>query len=115
LKDSILDPDSPDQAALVRNSKSERPRYRVFLYLEGPGLPYVAAVVYHLHSTFKEPTRQVFRTPSNPRCKLVIWTWGLFQVQATISNADGQVIGTLSHDLEYSKDFQSPEVKFVTA
>jgi len=114
VRDSIFDPDSADRTALVRNSKSDKPVYRVFLYLEGSGLPYISAVTYILHPTFKDPTRQVFRTPSNPRCKLEVWTWGLFRVQAIISNREG-AMATLSHDLQYSKEFQSPDVKFSAA
>jgi hypothetical protein len=104
VKDSIRDPDSPDQTARWRNPDSEKPLYRVFLYLDGLGLPYVNAVTYVLHPTFKEPTRQVFRTPSNPRCKLEIWTWGLFRVQAIVTDRDGNML-TLTHDLQYNKEF----------
>jgi hypothetical protein len=112
VKDSIRDPDSPDRTALWRNPDSDRPLYRVFLYLEGLRLPYVNAVTYVLHPTFKEPTRQVFRTPSNPRCKLEIWTWGLFRVQAIVADRDGNMV-TLTHDLQYDKEF--PDVKLVPA
>jgi transcription initiation factor IIF auxiliary subunit len=114
VKDSIFDPESSDRTARVQNPKSDKPLYRVFLYLEGLGLPYVNAVTYVLHPTFDEPTRQVLRTPANPRCKLEIWTWGLFQVQAIISDREGNMF-TLSHDLQYSKDFQSPDLKFTAA
>ena len=96
----------------MRNSNSEKPLYRVFLYLDGPGLPYVNAVTYVLHPTFKEPTRQVFRTPANPRCKLEMWTWGLFRVQAIVTDRQGNMF-TLSHDLQYNSQF--PEVKFTAA
>lgn len=112
VKDSIFDPDSTDRTALVRNSDSEKPLYRVFLYLDGPGLPYVNAATYVLHPTFKNPSRLVYRTPSNPRCKLELWTWGLFTVQVVISNSEGQMY-TLSHDLQYDKEF--PGVSFIAA
>src|SRR6266852_4678341 len=112
VKDSVLDPDSTERIAPVRNPKDQRPLYRVFLYLDGPGLPYVNAVTYILHPTFKEPTRQVIRAPANPRCKLEMWTWGLFRVQAVITDRQGGMV-TLSHDLQYSKEF--PEVKFAAA
>jgi transcription initiation factor IIF auxiliary subunit len=112
VQDSLLDPDSTDRTALVRNTKSDKPLYRVFLFLDGPGLPYVNAVTYILHPTFREPTRQVSRTTANPRCKLEMWTWGLFRVQAIITDRQGEMV-TLSHDLQYSKEF--PEVKFAAA
>jgi len=113
VQDSLIDPDSSDRVtALVRNTKSDKPVYRVFLYLDGPGLPYVAAVTYVLHPTFKEPTRQVVRTPANPRCKLELWTWGLFRVQVIVSDSEGGMV-TLTHDLQYNREF--PEVKFAAA
>ena len=112
VKDSVLDPDSTDRTARVRNATGQKKRYRVFLYLEGPGLPYVNAVTYVLHPTFKDPTRQVFRTPFNPRCKLEMWTWGLFRVQAIITDSEGNMT-TLTHDLQFTKDFDIPDVKFV--
>ena len=112
VKDSIIDPDATDRTALWRNPSSDKPLYRVFLYLDGPGLPYVNAVTYVLHPSFKDPTRQVFRTPANPRCKLEMWTWGLFRVQAIVTDHQGNMV-TLSHDLQYSKDF--PSARFVAA
>jgi len=112
VRDSLIDPDSPDGAALVRNSHSERPLYRVFLYLDGLGLSFVTGVTYVLHPSFKEPTRAVFRSLANPRCKLEIWTWGLFRVQAIITDSQGSMT-TLAHDLEYNKEF--PDVKFIAA
>jgi len=112
VEDSLFDPDSSDRSALVKNTKSDKPLYRVFLYLEGPGLPYVNAVTYVLHPTFDEPTRQVFRTSANPRCKLEMWTWGIFRVQAIVTDRQGAMV-TLSHDLQYSKEF--PGVKFNAA
>lgn len=80
VKDSIHDPDSPDRTPQWRDQASDKPLYKVFLYLDGLGLPYINAVTYVLHPTFKEPTQQVIRTASNPRCKLELWTWGLFRV-----------------------------------
>ncbi len=109
LKDSLFDPDSPDQTPRWRNPRSDKPLYRVFLYLDGPGLPYVNAVTYVLHPTFKEPTRQVFRTYANPHCKLELWTWGLFRVQAIVTDRDGNML-TLTHNLQYSSEF--PKVTF---
>jgi hypothetical protein len=106
VKDSLIDPDSADRTALWRNPSSEQPLYRVFLYLEGLRLPYVEAVTYILHPTFRERSRQVFRTSSNPRCKLEIWTWGLFSVQAIVTDRDGRTF-TLTHELQYNEEFNN--------
>jgi transcription initiation factor IIF auxiliary subunit len=115
VRDSLRDPDSSDRTdrtAQWRNPESDKPLYRVFLYLEGDRLPYVNAVTYVLHPTFREPTRQVYRTLSNPRCKLELWTWGLFRVQAIVADSDGNML-TLTHDLQYDKEF--PDFKFAAA
>ena len=114
VKDSVLDPDSAELIAHVRNADGDNPLYRVFLYLDGVGLPYVNAVTYVLHPTFKDPTRRVFRTPSNPRCKLEMWTWGLFRVQAILTDSEGNM-STLTHDLQYSKDFDRKDIRFLPA
>ena len=105
VKDSIHDPDWPDRPPQWRNPASDKPLYKVYLYLDGLGLPYINAVTYVLHPTFKEPTRQVIRTASNPRCKLELWTWGLFRVQAIVADRDGNMV-TLTHDLQYDKEFR---------
>ena len=107
VKDSIFDPDSPDRTAKWRNPDQEKPLYRVFLYLEGLRLPYVDSVTYVLHPTFQEPTRQIFRSASNPRCKLELWTWGLFRVQAIVTDRDGNVFN-LTHELS---DLAAAEVR----
>jgi hypothetical protein len=113
VKDSIFDPDSSDRTAQWRDPASDNPLYRVFLYLDGPGLPYINAVTYVLHPTFKDPTRQVLRTPANPHCKLELWTWGLFRVQAIVTDQQGNMLNLPPHDLQYDKDL--PSVKLVPA
>jgi hypothetical protein len=112
VRDSVFDPDSTDRTAQVRNRTSAKPLYRVFLYLEGLSLPYITAATYVLHPSFKNPSRLVYRTPSNPRCKLEIWTWGLFRVQVVVSDSEGKMY-TISHDLQYDKEFLG--VKFISA
>jgi len=114
IKDSVLDPDSTVRIAQVRNPDDPKALYRVFLYLDGLRLYKVKAVTYVLHPSFKDQTRQVYRTADNPRCKLEIWTWGLFRVQGIVTDLDGNMI-TLSHDLQYNKQFSAPDVKFVAA
>src|SRR5258708_7164383 len=92
VKDSVLDPDSTLRIAPVRDAKGERPLYRVFLYLDGRGLYHVNAVTYVLHPSFKDPTRQVYRTADNPHCKLEMWTPGIFRVQAIVTDRNGNMV-----------------------
>ena len=60
VTDSIYDPDAIVKEAKWRFQDTTNPFYRVFLYLDGPALPFVESVVYLLHPTFADPTRRVF-------------------------------------------------------
>lgn len=113
LKSSLFDPHSSDQRVLVRRTPS-RPLYRVFLYLDGQDLPFVDSVTYYLHPTFNDPVRTVARTPSNPICKLEIWTWGIFAIEATIKDKTG-ARHQLSHYLTYDREIAQGEITFVPA
>ncbi len=89
---------------------TKQPAYRVFLYVEGSDLPYVKSVTYHLHETFRNNVRKVQRTPSNPNCQLVIWTWGLFEMRVVVEDKFGQT-KSYNHLLTYDRDFET--AKFV--
>lgn len=103
LRDSVYEPGSSDGTIHFDASLEDRPRYRVWLSVEGPDLPYVRKVTYHLHPTFPDPVRAVRRTPSNPNCALPIWTWGLFEVRAEVEDKSGGV-HTLRHQLGYDRE-----------
>ena len=79
-----------------------RTRYKVTIRLEGMDLPYVAAVTYRLHRSFKDRTHRVDRTILNPDCSLTIWTWGLFAVRVIIHLKSGHQI-PVDHDLHYDE------------
>lgn len=111
VKDSLLDPDSPERVAHFRKGPSGDALYKLSIYLDGPDLPFVQEVLYDLHETFTPPTRRVTRSVSNPRCKLVIWTWGIFTIRATITTKSGDQL-TLSHPLSYGREISSPDTKF---
>ena len=112
IKDSAFDPDSPKNRVIkVRDANSDRPLYQVFIYLEGPDLPFVESVEYVLHPTFQQPNRVVMRSPANPICKLTIWTWGIFSVEANIRDKRGG-IQRLSHFLRYDRELEAPDVQF---
>ena len=49
---------------------------------------------------------------ANPNCKLMIWTWGLFEVKAAIEDERGNVHHR-SHNLEYDRELETPGAKFV--
>ena len=108
VRDSLFDPDCTDRVALFRRRPSGDTLYRVFIYLEGPDLPFVNEVTYRLHETFSPPTRAITRSVSNSRCKITIWTWGIFTVRATIGDkTEGQI--TITHDLTYGQQISAPE------
>lgn len=112
IKSSLFDPHSSDRRVLVRRER--RPLYRVFLYLEGRDLAFVESVTYFLHPTFPDPVRTVPRTPSNPLCKLELWTWGFFDIDAEVTDKSGSR-HRLLHHLEYTKEISQGEVTFVPA
>lgn len=114
VKDAPFDPDSPGRVIHYSQAKAAKPLYRVFLYLDGPDLPYVRRVTYELHPTFPEPVRSVDRTHANPRCKLEIHTWGLFQVRVVIEDKKGRRYAR-THTLQYDKQFHEKGVAFVAS
>jgi transcription initiation factor IIF auxiliary subunit len=105
VRDTVFDPNLPGSAAKKVNIREEDGTtiYKVWLYLEGDDLPLVESVTYNLHETFLNPSRTVKLTPSNPNCQLVIWTWGVFTVRATILDRRGLTF-EISHYLEYDKE-----------
>lgn len=120
VKNSPFDPDLNEKVVLVRRSKvlgessSAQTLYRVFLFLDGPDLPFVRSATYHLHSSFPDPIRRVSRTVGNPRCKLTIWTWGLFQLSVAIEDKSGRQ-HSLFVELDYDRVFDRKDVRFVEA
>lgn len=114
VRDSVYDPDSSEQRIQVREASSDYPLYRVFLYLEGPDLPFVTQAIYRLHPTFDPPERPVLRSLGNPSCKLEIWTWGLFDVAVEIEDRRGFRF-QLQHPLAYGGDLEkAPPEHFET-
>jgi len=112
VKDSAIDPDGPPRVIRVRNQDTDRPLYQVFLYLDGPDLPFVDSVTYHLHPTFPTPERRVTRSVTNPTCKLVFWAWGVFEVKAIVRDKAGREEMRF-HNLEYDRRFADKDVTFV--
>lgn len=110
VKDTVLDPNlSPSDPARkihFRKVGDETYYYKVWLYLEGNDLPYVESVTYTLDQTFPNPIRTVRRTPSNPHCQLVIWTWKLFTVKVTIVDKRNNTYEVM-HELSYDKELTS--------
>jgi hypothetical protein len=111
--DTVFDPDVygfeslprlPDNKTLaVRVDESGNlPLYKVWLFLTGNDLAYVESTTYQLHSSFSNSVRTVERNVGNLDCRLVIWTWGIFQINATILHKSGRTY-SLSHELQYGQ------------
>jgi transcription initiation factor IIF auxiliary subunit len=115
VKDSVLDPDSTDHRIRYQGPVvADRTLYRVFIYLDGPALPFVESVTYTLHETFPDRIRTVRRTPRNPSCKLEIRTWGTFEVIAEIQEKRGttfRLIHPLTFDREIKEAIERNEVQ----
>jgi hypothetical protein len=115
VRDSVFNPNlspSAPRKVHVREGKDGRPLYKVWLYLEGNDLPFVRGVVYRLHESFSDPVRLVPRSPSNPNCQLVIWTWGVFVVGAEIQDKKGYVY-EVSHTLSYAEQLPDDSSLYV--
>lgn len=85
--------------------------YKVWLFLSGYDLSYVESTTYQLHKTFDNPFRKVERNLNNPDCRLMIWTWGIFEINATILHKSGQTY-SISHHLNYGnllEEFQKDD------
>jgi hypothetical protein len=104
--DTALDPAATEKVIYYRPSSSptDPPLYRVWLYLDGPDLPFVDKVTYRLHPTFTPRDRVVNRTISNPNCRLEVLTWGIFEVLAIVEAKDRQF--EIKHQLSYDRQFQ---------
>jgi transcription initiation factor IIF auxiliary subunit len=105
LRDSVYPPGTAGGKILYDRSLPDRPRYKVWLYLDGPDLPYVKGVSYKLHPTFREPGRSLMRTPANPHCALAIWTWGLFEVEAEVEDKSGGRL-LIKHMMQYDRELK---------
>ncbi len=121
VKDSIFDPNCTDEKqkyiahfkkhALSKKDESKKDKtfYKVWLYLEGPDLPFVKSVKYYLHKSFPNPVKMVERKASNSNCALVLWTWGFFTVKVEIEDMKGRVI-TMEHYLNYGNELKSDKI-----
>jgi transcription initiation factor IIF auxiliary subunit len=113
VKDTALDPSlPPDTAKVYVRKKDGKNHYKVWIFLEGPDVPYVESVTYTLHSTFKNPVRRVPRSLSNPHCTLAIWTWGAFLVKATILDKQGRSYRVSCH-LTFDKRLPTVKDQYV--
>lgn len=109
--DTVFDPDiygayespeiPPDKILNVHiDSQGKSPLYKVWIFLAGNDLSYVESTTYELHPTFSDPFRRVERNLNNIDCRLTIWTWGIFEIKATIVHKSGLTY-SLSHSLNY--------------
>lgn len=94
-----------DNDVYAKSAQGRATRYKVGIFLDGRDLPYVYAATYRLHSTFDGQIWTVKRRPSNPSCRLTIWTWGVFTVQADVELKSGDVV-RMRHRLTYDRSFQ---------
>lgn len=111
IKDTVFNPLTSEKK-VYKKIIGELPRYKVWLFLEGKDLPYVKNVIYKLHHTFKRPERIIDRTPSNPNCSLIIWTWGIFIVKALIYDKSGQK-HEIEHKLIYGEQLIKKDYKVI--
>lgn len=114
VRDSVFNPDLMGKAKQVNYRKGEdgKALYQVWLYLTGEDLPYVKAVTYTLHPTFPDPVYRVERLPSNPDCRLIIWTWGKFDVKVAIEDKEGRLF-EMAYPLTFGRQLEQEGIEFV--
>ncbi len=110
VRDSVFDPNELNLASTAQKTvyvsvKDDKTLYKVWLYLQGNDLPYLQSATYELHPTFAQPRQSVERSIANPNCQLIVWTWGLFDVKATIIDKTGNVY-EIVHSLSYNKQLE---------
>ncbi len=86
--------------------------YKVWIYLDGQDLPFVKDVTYKLHPTFPNPMRNIECTPDNPKAAFFIWTWGIFTVEAEITDLKGRNMHT-SHYLTYNSHLRDENIEWI--
>lgn len=115
VRDSLLDPNGESAGPEMREQPGGTPLYKVHLFLEGRDLLFVRGATWHLHETFPEPVRTVQRTPSNPNCRLTIWTWGIFEIRVVVEDKGGRRY-EFRHALTYGAEIErTPLSKFRSA
>ena len=97
----------------IKNQKGqETVLYKVWLCVDGPDLPFVDSVTYHLHPTFPNPVKTVMCSPENPKAAIHIWTWGIFTVEVTIKDIRGRLMET-SHYLTYDRALRDENIEWI--
>lgn len=116
IVDTAIDPKTTSDHASPRQVRYQkaggRDLYKVWIYLDGPDVPFVQAAIYELHPSFAQRVHSVSRTVANPSCALIIWTWGIFEVKATLRMKSGESV-ELTHKLTYDREFAKEGVTFV--
>ena len=113
VRDTVFDPAQSGCRDVNVRTGSDKSLYKVWIYLEGPALPYVEKVTYHLHPTFRNSPLTVSRNIANSNCQIIIWTWGLFIVHVVIEDKMGHIY-ELDYPLSYDKELENTsEIKYV--
>ena len=103
ITDTPFDPDSNDKIIHTRVSTSGKKLYKVWISLEGQDLVFVRQVKYILHPTFGQREHTLERSFTNPKFRMFIYTWGIFEVKAIVEARRGSY--ELRHTLEYDRKF----------
>jgi hypothetical protein len=112
VKDTAVEADPAGQKFIRYRTQGSTDFFRVRIYLDGPQLPFVRVATYVLPpDQFPDSVQRVERSPRNPNCEFIIWTWGVFDVGVTLQDAEGRVYD-LTHRLTYDRDVKTEGIRF---
>ncbi|MEM9178095.1 MAG: pYEATS domain-containing protein [Pseudomonadota bacterium] len=85
-----------------KNGKDGRPRYRIFVSVDASSevIRRISKVIYRLHPTFKNPTREVIDARNN--FELRTNGWGEFEIEAIIHFTDASEPISLRHWIHFN-------------
>ena len=110
--DTVFDPVRRDTAGKIYyREKDGLTYYHVWIFVDGPDMPFIESVTYQLHPSFGTTIHRVERTLSNPQCQLMIWTWGLFKLGVEMQDKKG-VIYEIKHQMTYGRLLTKDAVYF---
>jgi len=113
VKDTAIEDDANlGRIVHVKERKTSPDLFRVKIFLSGNDLPLVNTVRYYLHPSFRSREKLVARTPSNPNCELIIWAYGMFDLEVVVEDRSGYRF-KINHRLSFGNELRTGDFRKV--